>query len=231
MFKFHKYVLTAFIALCMISLNSKDVNAHNSEYFDNKPCIEFGNVEVWVDDLASKRIQICADVKDSSMCIDTMFYTINGGEKQMLQSKVADGDFKVMTGFIPSRCFENEGAYTVEIWIENESGLISESITKQINADALGFTTSDLNIPECNRITFELENVDLFDTSIAVGSFGDFTVVAKEGYTLPKEIAVEMGVRILDKTEYTYNFITGQISLMNIIEDTKITIEGILAEI
>lgn len=192
--------------------------------------IEINSFEAWVDDMTSKRIQVSVNVKNEKDSIATLYYRINNEEIHMLQSIVTNGEFKEMYGVIPDKFFKDNGNYTIEMWVCDDDNRVSKTITTKVTVTDDGFLSSDISIPEGNRITYQLENVELLGEAVQQGTFTQFSVVPEDGYALPTQISVQMGIRILDKTEYSYSISTGSVIIGNIEEAVKIMVAGQVAE-
>ena len=84
-----------------------------------------------------KSIKVDARVTDKAGRTDSIYYTIKKDgkpqqEERNLASVLADGSEKTITGVIGEAEFPDDGTYIVNVWIMNDSGAISEAVTREI---------------------------------------------------------------------------------------------------
>ena len=84
-----------------------------------------------------KSIKVDARVTDKAGRTDSIYYTIKKDgqpqqEERNLASVLADGSEKTITGVIGEAEFPDDGTYSVNVWIMNDAGAISEAVTREI---------------------------------------------------------------------------------------------------
>ena len=89
------------------------------------------------------KIDVNAKVKDTAGVTDVLHYEVVGGEKGTLDTITADGTVQNMTGQLDLTGWP-DGEYTLNFWLSNSKGVMSETVTCKITIKN-GAVTGDEN--------------------------------------------------------------------------------------
>lgn len=87
-------------------------------------------------------VNVSAKVKDAAGLTDTLYYSVDGGEGEVLGSVAADGSMKSITGQLDLSDYA-EGSYTFSFWVVNSKGAASASVERTITITADGIEGLD----------------------------------------------------------------------------------------
>lgn len=91
-------------------------------------------------------VNVSARVKDAAGLTDTLYYSVDGGEGEILGEVAADGSMKAITGQLELSGYA-EGSYLFSFWVVNSKGAASASVERTITITADGIEGLDGDAP------------------------------------------------------------------------------------
>lgn len=91
-------------------------------------------------------VNVSARVKDAAGLTDTLYYSVDGGEGEVLGEVAADGSMKAITGQLDLSGYA-EGSYLFSFWVVNSKGAASASVEREIIITADGIEGLDGDAP------------------------------------------------------------------------------------
>lgn len=90
----------------------------------------------------NRLVNVSARVRDAAGLTDTLYYSVDGGEGEVLGEVAADGSMKSITGRLDLSDYA-EGAYLFSFWVVNSKGAASASVEREITITADGIRGLD----------------------------------------------------------------------------------------